>query len=80
MNTTELYRIIEQKERKIKSLKQENGNLLVKLRDEKQLRIGGVSQQRELLDRLDKIENWAYNNAKDEDLDFLNKIFRSNCG
>lgn len=42
MNTTELYRIIEQKERKIISLKQENGSLLVKLRDEKQLRIGGV--------------------------------------
>jgi hypothetical protein len=39
-----------------------------------------VSQQSELLDRLDKIENWAYNNAKNEDLDFLNKIFRSNCG
>lgn len=41
MNITEFYRIIEQKERKITSLKQENGNLLVKLRDEKQLRIGG---------------------------------------
>lgn len=42
MKITELYRIIEKKEKEIISLKQENGNLLIKLRDEKQLRIGGV--------------------------------------
>ena len=60
MNTTELYRIIEQKERKITSLKQENGNLLIKLRDEKQLLIQRVSQQRELLKAWDK---WDENNC-----------------
>tara|TARA_R110002012_G_scaffold310735_1_gene519195 strand:+ start:525 stop:938 length:414 start_codon:yes stop_codon:yes gene_type:complete len=44
------------------------------------LTIPVVSQQRELLDRLNKIENWCYNKATDEDLEFLNKIFRSeNC-
>ena len=46
-----------------------------------QLTIHSVSQQRELLERLNKIENWCYNKATDEDLGFLNKIFRSeNCG
>jgi hypothetical protein len=43
--------------------------------------LSDVSQQRELLERLNKIENWCYNKATDEDLEFLNKIFRSeNCG
>ena len=48
---------------------------------QEQLLLHNVSQQRELLERLNKIENWCYNKATDEDLEFLNKIFRSeNCG
>lgn len=40
-----------------------------------------VSQQSELLERLDKLENWAYNKANEDDLKFLNSIYRSdNCG
>lgn len=47
----------------------------------KQLLLHNVSQQSELLERLDKLENWAYNKASEDDLKFLNSIYRSdNCG
>lgn len=47
---------------------------------EKQLRIDGGSHKNELLERLDKLESWAYNKATEDDLKFLNSIYRSdNC-
>lgn len=43
---------------------------------EQQLQLYIVSQQSELSERLYKLENWAYNKASEDDLAFLNKIFK----
>ena len=60
-----------------KSTVQKCNNAIVILEQNKQLLLHNVSQQRELLERLNKIENWCYNKATCEDLECLNKIFRS---
>jgi hypothetical protein len=84
MNTTELYRIIEQKERHINSLESQNKELIVKNMDlQEQLSIPRVSQQRELLKScflaLDEVSR---DNAiiTDEDA-FIDEVIKDfNCG